>query len=61
MADNKAIEQHLTKMTVLGGRFQLGGLYDYRNDYALPGNQLNFINVHVCSLSVLLLLHILTG
>ncbi|EFX66159.1 hypothetical protein DAPPUDRAFT_263566 [Daphnia pulex] len=32
---NKAIERHLTKMVVIGGRFQLGDLYDYRNDSIL--------------------------
>jgi hypothetical protein len=37
MADNKTIERNVTKMVVLGGPFQLGGLYDYRNDKTLPG------------------------
>ena len=38
MTDSKAIERHITKMIVLGGRFQLGDLYDYRNDTTLTGN-----------------------
>jgi hypothetical protein len=37
MADSKVIERHVTKMVVLGGRFQLGCLYDYRIDQTLPG------------------------
>ncbi|XP_046639892.1 uncharacterized protein LOC124321020 [Daphnia pulicaria] len=39
MADSKVIERHVTKMVVLGGRFQLGCLYDYRIDQTLPDRQ----------------------
>jgi hypothetical protein len=39
---DKAIEQHITKMVVLGGRFQLGDLYDYRNDSILAGTKNSF-------------------
>ncbi len=46
MADSEAIEQHTVEMIVLGGRFQLGGLYDYRNDQTLPGNNKNFQSVN---------------
>jgi hypothetical protein len=42
MADNKAIERHIIKMVVFGGRFQLGDLYDYRSDSILAG-----INLHL--------------
>jgi hypothetical protein len=37
MTDSKPIERHITKMIVLGGRFQLGELYDYRNDNIITG------------------------
>ena len=37
MTDSKAIERHITKMIVLGGRFRLGELYDYRNDNIITG------------------------
>jgi hypothetical protein len=42
MTDSKAIERHLNKMAVLGGRFQLGDLYDYRNDTILSGTKNNY-------------------
>jgi hypothetical protein len=41
MTDSKAIERHLNKMAVLGGRFQLGDLYDYRNDSIIAGTKNN--------------------
>ena len=36
------IEQHVIKMAALGRQFQLGGLYDYRNDTIPKGNKLNY-------------------
>lgn len=36
MAD-RHIDQHVTKMAALGRQFQLGGLYDYRNDTIIKG------------------------
>ena len=45
MADNKTIERNVTKMVVLGGQFQLGGLYDYRNDKTLPGKNENCLEI----------------
>ena len=34
---DRAIERHFTKMAAMGRRFQLGDLYDYRNDQLLTG------------------------
>jgi hypothetical protein len=44
MTESKAIERHITKMAVLGGRFQLGDLYDYRNDSILEGTNHYYTN-----------------
>ena len=48
MTDSKAIERHITKMIVLGSCFQLGDLYDYRNDSTITGRLLikHTINVN---------------
>ncbi|KAI9556599.1 hypothetical protein GHT06_016389 [Daphnia sinensis] len=37
--DTNAIEQNFIKMVVLGGTFQTGDLYDYRNDRIVKGRQ----------------------
>jgi hypothetical protein len=34
---DRGIERHFTKMAAMGRRFQLGDLYDYRNDQLLTG------------------------
>ncbi|KZS05913.1 Uncharacterized protein APZ42_030901 [Daphnia magna] len=39
MMDTDVIAQHYTKMVVLGGAFQIGDLYDYRNDRIVTGRQ----------------------
>lgn len=40
MMDTDVIAQHYTKMVVLGGTFQIGDLYDYRNDRIVTGNSI---------------------
>ena len=39
MTDKNAIEGHFKKLVVLGGRFKLGDLYDYRNDNIITGRR----------------------
>ncbi len=37
--DQETVGRHLTKMNAIGRRFQLGDLYDYRNDQIIAGNR----------------------
>ena len=50
---DRAIERHFTKMAAMGRRFQLGDLYDYRNDQLLTGKLELF---HIYDFSVLIII-----
>lgn len=63
-SDSPIMDKHVIKMASLGRRFQLGDLYNYRNDHILEGNKLksfrysinNFLLHSLCSSNAIYLL-----